>query len=375
MYVPILKGKPGEFQAIKKLFPETVEGIIPFIDFPNIELTEEGSEKVSLDVHLNSICENILSSWVSDFYFDLNLELNKRTSQNIHPVKYVFDYLNMRGLKPFLTIGLDRDEGYILACREILVKTDVRICLRFLRTDIQEYWRSPEKLHLLIEKLNVTGMRYEIMFDLKSIENDELFKTIEIVVRTISKMLDLGLGNTFIVAGGSWPRSLNKNKFKADTTAEIPRFEMSLWRGIFFKLFKRSVNLFFSDYGAVHWDFVELSEKAKKRGISARVRYTTTDKWLLSKGHKIQKNDQQYSKLARKIVASASYITKEFSWGDARLFNSAVGKGGARSPQGQIAVDTNHHITYVKNEIFQTFKVSPIKKSTLIGQVTFSFKN
>ena len=143
MYVPVLKGKPGEFQAIKMLFPETVEGIIPFIDFPSVDLTPEGFGKVPLELHLKSICDHLIASWGSDVYFDLlNVGLKDRVLNNVHPINYVFEYLLKRGLKPFPTVGLDRDDEYIDECKKILIKTDVNICLRLFEIDMLTYLRS-----------------------------------------------------------------------------------------------------------------------------------------------------------------------------------------------------------------------------------------
>ncbi len=55
-YVPVLKGKEGEFRALAHLPPNAKDRLTPFIDIPRRELDRKTNQpKESIDVYLEKI--------------------------------------------------------------------------------------------------------------------------------------------------------------------------------------------------------------------------------------------------------------------------------------------------------------------------------
>jgi hypothetical protein len=88
-YVPILKGKAGEYQALSTL-PATVKSqMTPLIEIPEISwnfVTDEPS--TTIDGHLNNVAENIDSSWgKAPVFVDLVwIDTAARMADGRHPV-------------------------------------------------------------------------------------------------------------------------------------------------------------------------------------------------------------------------------------------------------------------------------------------------
>ncbi|MDD4349206.1 MAG: hypothetical protein PHF70_08860, partial [Opitutales bacterium] len=68
-YIPFLKAKRGELNAMSQLAPNVKQGICPFFDFP---LKKENTDSTSYKHATQSIAAGLTKHWGSDaeFYFD-----------------------------------------------------------------------------------------------------------------------------------------------------------------------------------------------------------------------------------------------------------------------------------------------------------------
>ena len=136
-YVPVLKGKQGEFRALAKLSPKAIKNLTPLIDVPRIS---QKSRK-ALDKHLDDVAHAIISSWNIEipFFVDLfSIRLEERTSNNIHPLTYLFQRLRSAVFPVFATpiIGLQRDNAYNEAVAQIIKEDSKGVCIRLLDEDL-----------------------------------------------------------------------------------------------------------------------------------------------------------------------------------------------------------------------------------------------
>src|SRR5688572_30233366 len=99
-YVPVLRWKQGEYQAVRLLSENAKEIITPLI-----EVAERGFDfetktvKKTLDQHLAPFGKRIEAKWERRRCFvDLNL-INpaERMADGRHPVRFIFDDLGARG--------------------------------------------------------------------------------------------------------------------------------------------------------------------------------------------------------------------------------------------------------------------------------------
>ena len=86
--------------------------------------------------------------------------------------------------------------------------------------------------------------------------------------------------------------------------------------------------------------------------MSASIRYTTADHWLIVKGKNVrQYGFDQYFELCRTLVELPEYSGENFSWGDRFIMRCARGSGGPGNATTWRKVGTNHHLTLVAQQL------------------------
>jgi len=137
----------------------------------------------------------------------------------------------------------------------------------------------------------------------------------------------------------------------AATITTLPRREWELWK----TLQRRPNNLprrdlIFGDYAITHPIPKELDPRTMR--MSANIRYTTTDTWLVVKGRNVrQYGFDQYFELCKELVQRQEYAGRDFSWGDGYIEDCANGIAGPGNATTWRKVGTNHHVTLVTREI------------------------
>ena len=123
-YVPILKGKSGEFDAIKNLPNEIRENITPLIDIPRVSLKyPQKIQKEPLEAHFEKVINKLYKAWGTDLplfvdIFDINP--SARTSIGGHPIDCIFKLLKKSAIQGIPTTGLDRDSEYNAAIKKVI---------------------------------------------------------------------------------------------------------------------------------------------------------------------------------------------------------------------------------------------------------------
>jgi hypothetical protein len=134
-YVPILKGKDGEFEALANLRGDARHRLTPLIEVPR--------SKKSLAKQLSDIAHNIISAWgvQRSLFMDLfSIQLNERISDGSHPLTYLFQCLRtaIHPVYAIPTTGLERDDAYNKAVAKIISEEQRGVCIRLLDDDIDD---------------------------------------------------------------------------------------------------------------------------------------------------------------------------------------------------------------------------------------------
>ena len=144
--------------------------------------------------------------------------------------------------------------------------------------------------------------------------------------------------------------SRKHGRLSRDATSATPRVEWRVWSSL--PAASGSIPRLptFSDYAIDNPEYPDLDFRVIK--MTANVRYTTDQDWLIVKGHVIQKGARsQYPGLAAGLSAIAQYCGPEYSWGDGYVNDCANGEDGPGSATTWRQVGTNHHLTFVVNQI------------------------
>ena len=93
-YVPILKGKMGEYRALKELTPDVRKRLTPIIEIPPIawDYINDIPAK-TIDQHLSKVPENLFSSWNENrpIFLELVYLETESMSDGTHPLTKIFN--------------------------------------------------------------------------------------------------------------------------------------------------------------------------------------------------------------------------------------------------------------------------------------------
>jgi hypothetical protein len=147
----------------------------------------------------------------------------------------------------------------------------------------------------------------------------------------------------------SFPRGLSN--VKADSTRRLPRGEFNLWQHVV-QSNKLARIPSFGDYGIVNPADEDFAGKTMKP--SAKIRYTIEEDWLIIRGKSLRKDLNQYHDLSEKLINEKEFLGAGFSWGDDYVSECARKIKFSRQLTQWVAVDTNHHLTFVADQIAKT---------------------
>ncbi len=349
-YIPILKGKEGEFDALRTLSRKTRLQLTPFIDvtYPS----RQGKMKpVPLDVHLAKIVSRILNCWGihEPIFVDLfDIKLTDRIQEGILPVSYLFDYLRSRSILAIPTTGLDRDEPYNEAIAKIIARDQRGACIRILGDDMDDVYELHEDLSQLRSALKSNEEDLHLLIDFRFLLSAAIPSAVEKATEILNSLPNIQNWKTVTLAASAYPQSLMG--IKPNSIKRIKRCELELWFSVMSKTIKRIP--LFGDYGIVNPITVEFD--SSRVSSSAKIRYTVEKEWLIVKGKSLRTHPdkfKQYHNLAGSLSKMADFLGPTFSPGDTYIKRCASHEEKSGSLTTWITVDTSHHLTFVADQI------------------------
>lgn len=348
-YVPCLRWKQGEYQAVYRLKPATRRIFTPLIEVPEIGWDfENETESKTIDEHLAPFAKRVHEKWGRQACF-IDLKLigpDERMATGIHPVRFVFDGLRERVCSAIAVTGLDRNHDYQQEIKNVVTRDKFGVCLR-IKIEQAAKGSFNKELDSLLSKLRVKPESCDLIIDLDApnfIPLEGFSKAIHAIVNSFPYLDDW---RTFSIIGTSFPESLGGIKIGVTT---IPRYEWQIYKILINRLIKAKLRLpTFGDYAISHPDIPDLDWRVVKPPV--KIRYTIDDRWYIVKGKNYRDYGYgQYQKLSEKILNSVYYHGPTFSWGDEYIYQCANG-GKTGHLTMWVGVDTNHHINKVTQDI------------------------
>jgi len=353
-YVPCLRWKQGEYQAVLRLPDTTKRVFMPLIEVPGIGWDfEEKKAKKTIDEHLDPFTKRVRKKWGnSPCFVDFNLiKTTERMENGLHPVCFVFDGLREMQCSAIPVTGVDRDSAYQEEIKKILNKDNSGVCLRI---KIEQAARSSvqEEVDSLLTALGIQAVECDLILDLGAPTNfvplEGFSKAIQAIVNDLPY---LNKWRTFTVLGTSFPKTMSGIKKGGEV---VIRHEWQLYKMLVAGFRKAGLRLpTFGDYAINHPEIPELDWRVVKP--SASIRYTIDDHWYIVKGDNVRDEKygkfKQYRKLSRIVLDSRYYCDSTFSWGDNYIQECADGTGKTGHLPMWRQVGTNHHIEKVTQDI------------------------
>ncbi|TYP56813.1 beta family protein [Thermosediminibacter litoriperuensis] len=341
-YVPVLKWKKGEQEALKNLTSDQKTKIIPLIEITDYQ------DPISILKSLHSCYANpifidtiIAAEDDRDFLLSIVRE-SKENNQQVFPVFYFDDFPEV--IKPFIEyvehigIRVPIPEDIEGPSYEELFKT------------IKEFKDNNNILIDIILDLNVITDRKEANRQLSEVKN---------VIQNF--LLNRSFYNSIIISSTSLPESISS--VPAGGQASFLRYDIMLFKRIYeFPMFDGIKNkLIYSDYGVTKFTDTEI-DFSRIKYILPKIKYTTYNEYLVLKGQKDNRTKETikgYVDLSKEILSSKYYFGENFSFGDLEIKERAYGLNGKGpgSNTNWVTIAANHHIAVVVEQLSKFFGI------------------
>jgi len=345
-YVPILKGKEGEFAALETLGDDPRAQIMPVIEIPAVPYDYSNDRPSrTVEEHIANVSDRLRRCWgVLPVYLDVPWTSDGEGGPS--PLDVALRRCHAGGVQAVPVISRRSAPDAVQAAARYAEDSCVGVCVRLFVDDFEDNIDIDADTSRLLAPFG--DVDCDLILDLADISNSS--NPAHLVARSMFNMIPIPeRWRRVILAAASFPMDLSD--VGAATTATIPRREWQLWRA----LQRRPKGLpqqgvIYSDYAIAHPLPREIDPRIMV--MSASIRYTTDEDWLIVKGRNVrQYGFEQYFDLCRVLVGLPEYCGPTFSWGDNYIAGCAAHDVGPGNATTWRKVGTNHHITVVVRAI------------------------
>ena len=348
-YVPVLKFRQGEYQALFRLRAAQKEHIVPLFEVcpPEYDFELERPAK-SLDDHLRKFGARVETKWgVRPALVDAGfLDPAGRMSDGTHPLTSLFNDLRDHDANCIPVTALSRDAAYQDAVQEIVADDQAGVCIR-LTLDEAADGNFATDLEDLLEQVGVPLDELDIVLDLQSPNFLPTDGLASLIGGLLSGNAIFDGCRSLILASTSFPSSMGGIQVPGDT---LPRREWFLYKTIIDNAQIGMRLPAFGDYAIASPDLVTGDMRLLKP--SASVRYAIDDAWILRKGPNVRDNGfGQYRELCHAVASDGRYLGRSFSAGSAYIHGCGAGTESTGNLTTWRWVGTNHHMAKVVHDL------------------------
>lgn len=343
-YVPLLKAKVGEFEALSRVSEDVAGVTAPLLEIPPppYDFANERYSK-SPEAHCAALARRIG-------------ECSDRFPATLVDLRYLDAMPEVEGLKPLWEILAEEAENsvpvYSLRTDApnakpelMLFRCDSPQCA--LRVDGATLFNANFD-QLVMEALDATGHSPDkvwLLADFGPITEREVQLTAAAARTVLPRLAKRFPWYSVTLASGAFPQDL-RNVPRG--VSRLPRADWMLWEAL--RNEARFHSFLYGDFGIAHPDHQELDPRIIQP--SANIRYTAEREWLVEKGQSIKRQGGgQFQDLAASLMAEPEFSGGTFSEGDAYIEACAVNRDRKGTLKDWRMVGTNHHVTYVVRQL------------------------
>lgn len=353
-YVPILKGKRGEYTALEALFPGDRAALTPVIEVPPVDWNWDDDIPRKTEVaHLQSTCDSLerYLGTSRPVFIDLGLsELNDVVEGDVagrHPFACLFDLGRAKGLNILPVVPLDADAPTVAAVAGIAAQDGCGAMIRVPKALVFDRGVTA-RLTAMASTLGLPVSQLDLLLDLEAVSPGDVPAYGMSLPLAFGYLPTLSSWRTFTLAGCAFPPNLSS--FVSGSVGLAPRVEWQLWKAVRAALPVNARCPTFSDYAV---SFTELPDgDPRVLATTQNIRYTGDDEWLIFKGLNFKKKGgANFVRLCQQLMGRPEFMGPGFSEGDRYIVGCATGSETPGNPETWRRVGTNHHLTFVVRQL------------------------
>ena len=350
MYVPALRWRLGEYQAILRLKSAVKDQIMPLICIPEVEFDFELQQpKKTIHEHVNPFLSRYHKKWgTRPAWISLNDSIAVgRMDDGRHVFDFIFDGIRPHDARAVPALSLTSDSDTVAAASRAIARDGQGVGLLVRLEDLMTGGTRNEIVNLT-KTLAVPLEETDLIIDLRS-PNFQPYKTFaRALIAALRCVSDLNVYRNFVLVSTAIPKSF---KDVAGGTDAIPRHDWLFYQVLLNDMPVEMRRPVYGDYTIVHPDFVALDmRKIKSAG---KVIYTTAKTWATRKGGAFRDDREQMHTHCGAIVRGTEFQFRgaTFSSGDSYIAKCAIHQESPSNLSRWKEVAINHHITAVVDDL------------------------
>lgn len=351
-YVPILKWRQGEYQALFLLASEIKDSVVPLVIIPPREFDfEENKMKKTVHEHVETFPKRLKQKWSTRLaLIDTHESLeDEKMDDGRLVIEYVLEETKSLGCEVVPVVGLKRRSLYLDSAKAFTAGSGCGIALRIRLDELNSPTVSAD-VNALLKYLSVPWDNVDLIVDLGDPGNFQPYQVFaKVIAGAVSKIAGCKSSRSTTFVGTSLKLS---NVKKPGATQ--PRHEWSLYKELRSEIEKYMPAPSFGDYSIEAPDFAEgIDMRMVKPG--GKIVYTTIDSWFIPKGGAFRTNTAQMIGHCNAIISSGHYMNRHYCKGDERIEDTANKVKNCGSLTTWKGVGVNHHITFVVRQIAKQY--------------------
>jgi hypothetical protein len=344
VYVPILKGKPGEFSAWHHASPAVLDATRPVFEVvPKRGAADDVAKFVSDAI---GRAQAGVRRWPAGVVLTFDAGWLDQTviADGAGPLLTVARALHEAGVRARPVVSL-RDQPEVLA--EAATAHELHgagICVRLgSEEEDPDVGTTSQNMPGVLKSVGVDREEVDLVVDLRAVEDARTVQRVRPVVEQVVRWITGdGVWRSVAVVSGAFPASIS-NLPKDEQTA-LRRFDADLWVSL--SDLPRTPD--FGDYGVAH---PSMPTNAGF-GPLPNLRYTNGEEWWIWRESKAVGNESMRTLCAR-VVRSTAWPADgaAFSWGDAEVARVSRGEGGTGGAAQWREWGTSHHFAVVTDRL------------------------
>lgn len=346
-YVPSLRWRLGEYQALTRLTDAAKARVFPFIVVPEIEFDfEKWEPKKSLHEHVEPFAGRYKAKWnTRPAWIDVHPKIQAGIMDDGKlPIEHVFDALRSLGSNAVPVTSLDGTPA-INAAVSAAVRQDGRGV--GLRLRIAHLMKPGCKagIDALLSSIGVPHAETDLIVDLGAPNYQPYTDFADGLIAAVGMLGDLRVYRSFVIFGSAYPESVTLDKPGGD----LPRHDWLFYQALIRKLPNGARIPNYGDYTIVNPEFTPRDMRKIKSG--GKVVYTEPGHWHVRKGGSFRDNPAQMHDHCAYILSSGKFRGATFSEGDDFIEKCAKKLVQPSNQPRWKQVAISHHIMHALEDV------------------------
>ena len=344
-YMPILKGRQGEFNALSEVADATREFIVPLVEANPASGADDA--QASIRENVNKCATKLGNIWGDrDAFLDA---VHLDVGENLGGYGATYELCRSAEQWKIRAVPVIRLDDPQQAHRDVAALSREfgrGACIRLVGEDLDT---DPDDLEDPFNTFFATSSLgkedVDLLLDAGAIDGEVAARGAGRVIGSLLRdMEDIDEWRSITVAGGAFPVDLST--YDPWVIGERPRFDADMWAHVRNKRrLKRTPD--FGDYAVAH---PSISTTSVSFSPAPQLRYTTADHWLILKGRRNDpRGHRQFFEVCAKISSDPRFVGAGLGWADSRIATAANHGPGNATTWRQIG--TTHHLDFVARRL------------------------